>query len=196
MSRLNIPTKETYQTSTLPGKQKLTASEANSIVSSINALYDSLGWMTFTDTIHTELNKQTILAEVPTTLTIVDSTPIDEYKPTIIGDNLLWTGNKITPHAVGDTYTLRIDFTASIDNSQGYFGLAIDVNGAIGEILSKDSVFPKERNTPHEFSFTIKVFCRETFVQNGGEIKITPSHDMLIWNKRIFLDRGFGGELK
>jgi len=38
-----------------------------------------------------------------------------------------------------------------------------------------------------------KLYTGSTFIYNGGEIIIEPSHTMSIWNQSIFVEKGYHG---
>jgi len=162
----------------------------------VQALLDSTGWMRYLDTVNNEGNKQTLTAAIDNDLTIVDASPLEAFKPVALGTGDLWAGNKITPMAIGDTYLLRIDFTAEISNVSGYCELKIDIGGAIGDIISRTITFPKGANVAQKFSVAFSVYTLDTFFANGGSIQINPSHTMLIWDKILQIERIYAGDIR
>jgi hypothetical protein len=196
MARITFTDKVDSIINPLPEINKVIADDLNSLKASINDIYDAKGWMVYTDIVNDVNNKQTLVSDIDNIITIVDITPIDDYKPLALGDGNLWVGNKITPMAIGDTYIMRIDFSAQISNSNGFFDFKIDINGLIGNILTKVETFPRGANVAQRFSFTTNIFCRETFFTNGGNLQINPSHTMLIWDKQITLERIYAGDLR
>lgn len=195
MSKIAFTDKVDSVTNPNPAINKVTAGNMNEIKVSVNDLYDSIGWINYRDTVHTVSNKQALTAGIDNTITIVDADPIDSYKPVVIGSNELWQGNKITPHAIGDFYNVRFYFKASISNPNGYFEIKIDIDGAVGNVFNSVELFPKGGNITHAFSRSIALYSLDTFVANGGNIFINPSHSMDIWDKGIVISRTMGGDL-
>lgn len=195
MTKVTFANKVDTVSNPAPQINKATASDFNELKASINAIYESSGWIAYIDSVNTSANKQVLTAEIDNNITIVDADPIDTYKPLTLGSAELWQGNKITPKAVGDTYTIRLDFKASINNLQGYFDLKLDIDGAIGDILIRNETFPKGANVEHGFSLTSLIYCLDTFFANGANIQINPSHEMLIWDKVLVIQRNYCAEL-
>lgn len=183
-----------------PEVNKWTAENANEVKSSVNALYTNdyarnqeFGVIVYADTVNTSSNKQTLTASQDNNLTIVDADPDRTQAPLILDEDELWVANKITPYASGDSYIIRLDFSAEIANADGYFDLKLDINGSIGDILTRTQRFPKGANIEQKFSSTNYIFCRNTFFTNGGNLQINPSHTMLIWNKVVTIHRIYAG---
>jgi hypothetical protein len=196
MAKIAFANKVDSITNPLPAINKVDAATLNEIKTSVNLLYDSKGWMVYRDTVNSAISKQTLTALIDNNVTIVDPDPIDEEKPVALGAGNLWVGNKITPMDEGDTYTLRIDFSAEIANITGVFDLKIDIGGGLGVILNRVETFPRGANTAQRFSFTINIFIRNTFIVNGGNLQVNPSHTMLIWDKQITIDRSYAGDIR
>lgn len=193
MTKITYDTKVTAITNTLPEINKVTSANMNEVKASVNALYDEVGWVKYTDSVNTVSNKQTLTAGQENIITIVDASPIVSQKPVAIGAHELFLLNKIRPFTEGDGYIIRIDFDASINNANGYFDAKIDVGGGIGYILKRAEVFPKGANVTQPFSTTDYIYVDSPFILNGGTILINPSHTMLIWNKAISIHRIYGG---
>jgi len=193
MAKITYPTKISVVDNQLPEANKFTAVNANEVKASINALYDAVGVINYTDTVHTVSNKQTLTAGIENTITIVDADPDRLQAPIAIGDSELFLDNKIRPFKNGDSYVIRFDYEAEINNANGHFDLKVDLGGAIGFVLRRAEVFPKGANITQPFSTTDYLYVRDTFFTNGGIIKITPSHTMLIWNKKVSIHRIYSG---
>lgn len=189
MSKIAFSNKSDLIVNSANEVNKVTASNLNEIKASVNSIYDTQGWIRYQDTVNNSANKQTLTASIDNTITIVDADPIDQYKPAIIGSSQLWTGNKITPYAIGDNYIVRLDFSASINTLQGYFDIKVDIDGLIGNVFNAVQTFPKGSNEDHKFSYTFLIYTLETFITNGGEIFINPSNTMLIWDKSILITK-------
>ena len=189
MTKIAYTNKVSIETNPNPIHNQATADDFNEIKTSVNALYDVTGHIIYADSVNDVNNKQVLTASASNIITIVDTTPDKTQSPLALGNGDLWVGNKITPIASGDGYVLRLDFVASISNTDGHFDLRIDIDGLIGVILSNSIAFPKGANVAHDFSHTFFIYTRDTFKLNGGNIIIVPSHTMNIWNKEFVINR-------
>lgn len=170
-------------------QNKVSDADMNEIKTSVNALYNVAGWVEYKDLTNTLSNKQSLTSGQENALTIDGASTIKTYKPLGMGNSELWANNKITPLALGDAYSIRIDFNADIANANGYFDFGIYIDGAIGYAVQDTFTFPKGALTAHRFSLNFVIYCLETFMTNKGELRINPSHTMLVWDKRIILSR-------
>ena len=188
--KITYDNKETLVSNPVPDINKVTAEDMNEIKSSVNYLYDVLGWVEYRDTLNTVDNKQTILASQETLFTIDGNQSILMQAPK---DNALWVNNKINPIKVGDAYTVRLDFEASITNSDGFFDIGLFVGGPVGYAFKNTFRFQKGNNVTHNFSFTALIYTLETFKTNGGQFLVNASHEMSIWNKRVIINKTHDG---
>ena len=189
MAKIAFDNKVTLINNPVSNINKVRSEDMNEIKSSVNSLYDVHGWVEYKDLTNTSDNKQTLTALTETALTIDGASTIKTYKPKDMGDSELWASNKITPLRLGDSYQLRVDFTAEISNANGYFDFGIYIDGAIGYALQDTFIFPKGAGTAHKFSLNFLIYCLDTFIANGGELRVNPSHTMLAWDKRIIVSR-------
>jgi hypothetical protein len=171
----------------LPKKSVISDSDLNEIKEKHNAFIDSFGWVEFKDTQHTEANRQNLTALESNKITINAGSTILTQKPT--GGENLWdaVNNKIRPINLGDAYNVRIDFKATIASNDGYFDFALNIGGAIGNAVAELKVFPKGMGVIHNFSLDFPIYTLNTFVENGGELILNPSHAMTIFDKRIII---------
>lgn len=131
------------------------------------------GWVEYKDNQYTDINP--LVVNEGSTVTVFNnaSTVLDEFIPT--GIDSLWsrTDSTFIPENVGDTYVIRVDFTAKTDSNQGYATLKLDIGGSLGVIVSDIFTFPKGIGVAENFSKTYLVYTLDTFVNNGGKFKIT-----------------------
>jgi hypothetical protein len=189
MAKINYTNKTSVIQNPLPAINKVSDADMNEIKTSVNALYNVGGWVEYKDLTNTVSSKQSLTAGQQNALTIDGASTIKTYKPLGIGTAELWAGNKITPLALGDAYQIRIDFNAEIANANGYFDFGIYIDGAIGYAVQDTFTFPKGSGVAHRFSLNFLIYCMSTFIANGGELRINPSHTMQVWDKRIILSR-------
>lgn len=170
-----------------PRKNLVTGADLNEIKEKHNGLIDSFGWAEFRDTQHTDASRQSLLANQDNKVTINSGATILSQAPT--GGEGLWdiVDNKIRPIKIGDSYNVRVDFKAAISSNDGFFEFSVNIGGAIGVALAELKVFPKGQGVVHNFSIDFPIYTLDTFVANGGELIINPSHSMTIFDKRIIL---------
>jgi hypothetical protein len=173
---------------------KLTIAEGDGNFEYLQYLtWDVKGWERYFDTVYTPSNKRTLTASIDNTVTIDGVTKIITQKPTDSAHSAFWSGNKIRTSNDGDTLDIRFDFKASISNASGFFKISVNVGGEIGKIVINTYDFPGGSNTEQDFSILYKLYTGSTFIDNGGEIIIEPSHTMSIWNQSIFVEKGYHG---
>jgi hypothetical protein len=170
---------------------KLSILEMDGNLEYLEGLTTQLGWERYSDATNTEFNKQSLTALVDNIITIDGANTILSQRPQLDPVSPMFSANKIRSIANGDTYDIRIDFKASISNVDGYFELFLDINGLVGAINTSNYRFPKGANTTQLFSILLKVYALDTFLLNGANILITPSHTMLIWDKSVFIERTY-----
>ena len=189
MAKIAYENKVSLRANPTESKYKVADSDMNEIKTSVNALYNVAGWVEYKDLTNTVSNKQSLTAGQQNALTIDGASTIKTYKPLGMGTAELWANNKITPLALGDAYQIRIDFQAEIANANGYFDFGIYIDGAIGYAVQDTFTFPKGSGVAHRFSLNFLIYCLDTFLANKGELRVNPSHTMLVWDKRIILSR-------
>ena len=151
-----------------------------------------LGWLWYTDSVHTTSNRQAITAGTRTLITIdklgaatdtrfQDGIPLETY------DN-----NTLYPQAVGETYSLRLQFKISPTASATgqYINIELDI-GDGGSVIVYNQTRPtaKGQGVTDLVTLPIPIFCLETFFANGGKFYIIPSVGIDLWDKAIFIQR-------
>lgn len=192
MSRPDFELKEGLIARPEPRKNLATAADINDLLIGVQFLYDSLGWERYFDRQYTEANKRELTAGQPSILTIDGATSILTQAPVVEGHIPFWQANKLRSPRVGNFYTARLDFTASIASNDGYAESYIDFGGT-RDIASDTLIFPKGANVAHPFGVYFDYYTLETFVANGGQIVIRPSHTLQIWDISILIQQTFNG---
>jgi hypothetical protein len=192
MAKITFLNKVTSVVNPVSDVNKARAQDFNEIKESVNYIYDGFGWERYFDTLNTVVNKQTLIASQDNVIninaleTILTQAPLIEHDP-------LFSVNKIRPISNGDCYTIRIDFSAQITNQAGFFQLSIDAGGDINKIIINSFDFPGGANVTQIFSINAKIYSGSTFLENGANITIFPSHTMTIWDKSIMIERTYAG---
>lgn len=105
----------------------------------------------------------------------------------------LWDSstNKITPINSGDSYVMRVDFTAANTSNTGAIELTLNIGGTQGDILAIPSSFIRGVNVFRRFTTSSLIFTLDTFIQNGGELYLesirgtTSLYDLTIVLARV-----------
>jgi len=151
------------------------------------------GWIFEADSVHTTGSRQTILAGVRTLFTVdgLGGTTEESFSDTLPTD--LWDTNTINPAAVGEVYSTRVGINiAPTVVGDGYVELELDIgSGSQIIILDRRLTLQKGSGVTHGFSAGFPIFCLATFNTNGGKFYLTPSINVEVWNKSIFLQRTY-----
>lgn len=133
------------------------------------------GWAKYTYGQYTIGSPLVITAGDTATITINNASTITSQLP--LGVDSLWdsANNKIIPENSGDAYLIRIDFITYTNNNNGLANYLLDIGGSQGVILKRLINFPRGTGSGNarDYSTTTMVYALNTFVANGGEIKIT-----------------------
>jgi hypothetical protein len=191
MAKIAYTNKVSIIDNSVPAINQWKAEDANEVKTSVNYLYDRYGWERYFDTLNTVSNKQSLTASQDNIITIDGVTSILTQRPITSPVVPLWASNKIRAIKSGDAYIIRFDFAASISNSNGWFEFALNVGGSIGKVLINTFTLPKGSNVTHNYSLTAVIYTADTFLANGANLIITPSHTMQIWDKSIYIQRTF-----
>lgn len=137
---------------------------------------DFTGWAQYGDNQYTAAAPLTITAGSTVIVdlngavsTVTSQVPIDA-----IGGQLYDVAtSKITPIASGDGYSISMGFKGSSNNNNGSATIGIDIGGSFGQIFKKNFRFPRGTGVIHDFYLTSQGYALDTFLANGGIIKIT-----------------------
>jgi hypothetical protein len=131
------------------------------------------GWANYADSVWTEQSPFSILAGNTAVLDNNANTNIEAYLP--IGVSTFYDGlnNKILAENIGDSYTISVRFRAKTSINNDYFDIGLDIGGPMNFILTESKVFHKGINEEQIFNITFVVFSLNTFVVNGGQVKIS-----------------------
>lgn len=159
-----------------------------------NGLANPTGWGYWRDAANTTGNRQLITGGVKTLFTVDGLSPTTETSYLESLPPSIWAGNTINPDGIGNTYLLRVDLWVSPQTAGvgHYVELVLDIgDGVVNEIIQHDTPMIKGNGTTHRISLTWAIFARETFNANGGKIYITPDIDIEVWDRAVFIQRGY-----
>jgi len=157
---------------------------------------DSTGWAQYADTTSTVGSPQ-VVSEGNTDVLLNDgANTITSNIPA--GVTSLYDGatNKLTPDTVGDAYLVRVSFTAYTSSQSGFATLSLDIGAPQGVILSRGFTFPKGAGLSNAISLstTTLIYSLDTFIVNGGELKITSNEgDTTIYDVDYVISRTHKG---
>ena len=155
-----------------------------------NAIDSVVGWARYDDTTYTSANKFVVNQDDSLTLPNDAGFTILEHLP--LGVDSFYSPNDTTLIGVneGDFYTIRVDFNAESSSNSGLFYLVIDIGGSIGTTFEKEFTFPKGIGEEHPFTETFAYYTLDTFLANGGKIKIySVTGNTSIWDISYVISR-------
>jgi len=138
------------------------------------------GWASYADDQYIEASPFTINSGVTSSLPNNSAVTIESFLPPLVSG--LYDGAKITPESGGSYYSFTVRFCAKSSSVSGSFDFSIDIGGTVGQIFNETKVFSKGANAEQAFSIVAPGFIGETFLANGGTIKIKS----LVGNTSIY----------
>lgn len=151
------------------------------------------GWLYYRDSAATSGSPQALTADTRTSFTIdgLQGNTNTDFATTLPTD--LWSNSTLQPQAVGEAYSLRIDFKVTpTEQANGqYIELDLDI-GDGGGIIIFEQIFTyiRGQNNVHKFSAGFPIFCLDTFFANGGKFNVTSTVNANIFEKAIYISKG------
>ena len=149
----------------------------------------SLGWWLIADDTYTEASPFNIPANTRVVLPINPDTVIESYAPDSIPADQIWSGNKITPLNVGDSYIVRLSYTVVPDQNDRTVDQELDIAGTEDVISTRFYRLAKGAGVPNKVSNTTSLFALDTFKQNGGEFYIQSDTNLEIYDISILIHK-------
>ncbi len=148
------------------------------------------GWAQYKDTIFTSSNKFDIANGDTATMPNMAHSIINTYLPTGVDSFYNRADTTLIGVNIGDHYSIRIDFKAEVDVNNGYCDIFLDIGGSQGIILDRVVTFPRGANTAHYFSITTDYYTLNTFVANGGKLRVYAADgDLEMWDINFVIVR-------
>lgn len=160
---------------------RLDAAETN--IDELNSVH---GWAYYDDSQYTSGSPLSVpVGRTQLTINALGASNNTTYLP---AGQSWWSGNKITPGGVGDSYVLRLDFTATAGSPADKFNLELEI--APGNlVVSQTFEMNKGAGTDHIFNVAIPIFTLNTFLANGGKFYLNASNAFTVYNIGLFISR-------
>lgn len=151
-----------------------------------------MGWGLYVDNATAlQANAVAVSANQRTLVTIDGGAgSITSYLPTA---GIQWTANEHRGAVVGDSFTWRLNFNASKQGGSGtaYILAEMDIGDGSGPIIAAQEVALRSDSASHPLTFNFHGYSLDTFVANGARFYITPSVNVSVWGKSVFIRREF-----
>lgn len=128
------------------------------------------GWASYSDGTYTSGSPFAVNGGTTADLPNDAATKIETYLPPDV--ETYYTGGAIRPRNVGDYQLIVIRFNATCTNPNTAIDFGVNIGGALGVIFKDTRVFPKGAGVEHSFSFVVPGYSLDTFVANGGVVRI------------------------
>ena len=151
---------------------------------------DTLGWVSINDLSKTSANPLTVQA-ARTKLSINSDEVIDAYAPrgTSQADYYDNATKKIKSPVLGSSYCLRLNFKARPAQNNASITYEYDIGGSQGVIMSGGIRLFKGGNAITPVTITSYNFTLETYIANGAEIFLTPTHVTEIFDVSLVIGK-------
>jgi hypothetical protein len=153
--------------------------------------YHKEGWGFYADAASAlEANAITIPAGTRTLITIDGGTgSITDY---VSNTGIVWEGNEHRGIGVGDSFSIRLSFRAKKQGGAGtaYLLVEQDIGDGTNIIAAQEQALRAD-SVGHPFTFNFLVYSLATYQTNGARFYITPSVEIQMWAKGIFIRKDF-----
>jgi len=150
------------------------------------------GWAYYQDSTHTSGSPQALTANTAALFTI-DGNGANSTEVARPGKGALWSTSKITPQAAEEAYTVRIDFVIQPAQTNAIVTLTVDIGsdplGASSIPVVTRTYGLAKGTTAQPQSIGFPIFCRSTFLANGGTITIECDKNASVYSKGITIAR-------
>ena len=162
-------------------------------------LYNVAGWANYSE----RANSNQVITTTESKMVIdgLGSESESGYLPLEIrGVSELWdtTNDKITPIAIGDGYTMRLDLTISAKTgSPNGLDFILDIGGgATPSNIFIERVISTLKSTPYKVSVAFPFYSLSTFKTNGGQIFLkTDAGTLSVTTRELSIHRISSGTL-
>jgi len=154
--------------------------------------FAATGWANYQDSTYTLGSPLAVTSSTRTKLTIdgAGSESTSTYRAD--GDAEYWntSTNKITAEVIGDAFMVRLAFVAATAVALPVFlDIEFDVGGGLGAVLTDTRSLTRTSSSPNPMVFSWPTFARSELVTNGGELYVTPSANVNLYNFELFITK-------
>jgi len=149
---------------------------------------NSFGWVKLSDSEHTQLEPQTLDANVRTLLENNGLNPDPDSRLTgtfAVHDFLV--ENRLRSLSEGDSYDFRLSFFAESTVMNNELKIELDVGGAVGVIQTYSPKLAIEAGEVELITANFMIYALDTFLQNGAGIFVTSKNPMSVWGASWFI---------
>lgn len=164
-------------------------------------VYNVLGWGYYQDAATTPATQTFNTTPAKIQIDGAGANSETSYLPyEIRGSGELWdtTNDEITPIGIGDSYTMRLDFTVDSETgSPNDIFIQLDIGGAASPTISiVERYVTAGKSTPYKVSVGFPIFTLSTFNTNGGQIFIsTDTGSITVGARAVFVSRISSGQI-
>ena len=159
-------------------------------IPTITTVSGATGWASYKDNQYTEQNPFRMLGGAETVLPNNAATVLDDQLPVGVARFYDVATQKLIAARSGDGYTFRISMKAIPTVANAEIILSIDIGGAFGKILTTPYTVAVGAGALREVSIPIAgAYAADTFITNGGQIKVLASHDIDVWDMNYIITR-------
>ena len=154
--------------------------------------FGATGWANYQDATYTLGSPFSVTASTRTKLTIDGAGGESTSLYQADGDAEYWdvSTNKITPEVVGDVLLVRLAFVAATAAALPvYFDVDLDVGGGLGVIMTDTRSLSVAGSAANPVVFSWPVAALTDFVNNGGELYVTPSANVDFYNFELLITK-------
>lgn len=133
------------------------------------------GWAVYNDTQYTSGSPLVVTSGTTVAIPNNAGTKIETFLPS---DGALYdeTAGRVNMNTLGSHGVVRVTFTASASLNNGGFSVSLDISAAgDGSItVATDPVrMLRGSNVPSQYTVALDVYALDTFIANGGRLRIT-----------------------
>ena len=131
------------------------------------------GWAQYGDSNYIEANPLVTNSGQTSVISLDGLTnTIKSQLPLGVSDLYDAVNSKITPSESGDGYSMSIQFKGKNSSNNGDATIFIDIGGSFTRLFPKSFRFNRGAGTAHDYYFAFNFYSLDTFITNGGLMKI------------------------
>lgn len=110
----------------------------------------------------------------------------------VANSGIVWGGNEHRGAGIGDCFSIRAQFRASKSGGAGtaYLLMEQDIGDGATPIAAQEQALRSDA-ADHPFTFNFLVYSLETYATNGARFYLTPSVNIQVWGKSVFIRKDY-----